>query len=173
MVMRHRLSLEDIVGHIDESAYVAPGAHIIGDVTIGAHSSVWPCAVIRGDVAPIVVGERTNIQDGAILHGATGAPVVVGDGVTIGHAAIVHGCTVLDGALVGMGSIVLNGAIIGEHALVGAGSLVTERHEVRPRTLAFGRPAREVRGLSDEEVADLDESARLYVRLAREAQDGH
>ena len=155
---------------IDEDVYVAPGARIMGDVTIGAGSSVWPCAVIRGDVAPITIGARTNIQDGAILHGATGVAVTIGDGVTVGHGAIVHGCTVGDGALVGMGSIILNGAVIGEHALIGAGSLVTENLEVKPRTLAFGSPAREIRALTDEEVASLDDSARLYVRLASDAR---
>lgn len=157
---------------IDESVYIADGAHVSGDVTIGRDSSVWHGAVVRADIAQVTIGERTNVQDNAVIHVAHAHPVTIGDDVTIGHGAIVHGCTIEDGALIGMGAIVLNGAVIGEGALVGAGSLVTEGHRVTPHTVAFGSPAREVRRMSDEEMRSQLESARLYVELARAARIG-
>lgn len=161
------------MGHspvIDESAYVAQEAHVSGRATIGAESSVWPFAVIRADIAPIRVGDRSNIQDAAVLHGATNHPVIIGDDVTIGHGAIVHGCTICDKALVGMGAIILNGARIGEGAIVGAGALVCENHVVEPHTVAFGSPARAVRPTTPADEAMLEENARAYVRLAGKAR---
>lgn len=142
--------------------YVAPGAVIIGDVTIGPGSSVWSNAVLRGDVAPITVGAGTNIQENAVLHADPGAPCSVGDGVTIGHAAIVHGCTVRDHSLIGMHATVLNQAEIGPESLVAAGALVRERASFPARSMLVGLPAALRRELNDEEVAGLHASASGY-----------
>jgi len=151
-----------------EGAWIAPGAHVIGDVRLGASASVWFGAVIRGDNTPILIGERTNVQDGAVLHSDPGFPLTVGNEVTVGHRAILHGCTVGDGALVGMGAIVLNGAVIGAECLVGAGALVTEGKVFPARMLVVGAPARVVRELTDEEVARLRLSAASYTTRAGE-----
>jgi carbonic anhydrase/acetyltransferase-like protein (isoleucine patch superfamily) len=118
---------------------------IVGDVTIGAGNTIWFNAVLRGDLAPIVIGEHCNIQDGVIGHVNSDQPLIVGDGVSVGHAAIIHGCKIGKGTLIGMGAIVLNGADIGEYALVGAGALVTENQVIPPGTLCLGSPVRVVR----------------------------
>lgn len=154
---------------IDETVFVAEGARIIGDVEIGAHSSVWYNAVLRGDASRIVVGENTNIQDNAVLHGAPGFPTTVGDNVTIGHGAIVHGCTIGSNSLVGMGAIILNGATIGENSIVGAGALVTEGVEIPANSVAFGSPARPRRAMVQRDVEGVTNNARVYVERAREA----
>ncbi|MEW6682731.1 MAG: gamma carbonic anhydrase family protein [Nitrospirota bacterium] len=149
---------------IDPSVYVDPGAQIVGDVVIGAHSSVWCNAVVRGDVNVIRIGARTNIQDLAMLHVTRRtAPLHVGDEVTIGHAAILHGCTVKNRCLIGMGAIIMDGAVIGEESIVGAGALVTEGTVIPPRSLAVGAPAAVRRALRAEEIAFLAESAANYV----------
>ena len=149
---------------IDPTAYVDPGAQIVGDVVIGAHSSVWCNAVVRGDVNVIRIGARTNVQDLAMLHVTRRtAPLHVGDEVTIGHAAILHGCTVKDRCLIGMGAILMDGAVIGEESIVGAGALVTERTVIPPRSLVVGAPAAVRRALRPEEIAFLAESAANYV----------
>lgn len=150
---------------IHESAFVAQGAVVLGDVELGAQSSVWYNAVLRGDIAPIVVGEKTNIQDCAVLHGATGYPVRVGNGVTVGHGAIVHGCTVGDNTLVGMGAIVLNGARIGSDCIIGAGALVTQGTVIPNGSVAFGSPAHVVRAVTDDDRAKNRANAEEYVRL--------
>jgi carbonic anhydrase/acetyltransferase-like protein (isoleucine patch superfamily) len=150
---------------------VDQSAQVIGDVTIGEHSSVWMCVVIRGDVNYIRIGERTNIQDGTVvpvMHDT--CPTVIGDDVTIGHGAIVHGCTIANRVLVGMGAIVLNGASIGEDTIVAAGSLVTERMVIPARSLVMGSPARVKRPLHDAEVASIQEYADNYVRYKRDYQ---
>lgn len=155
----------------NQIAYVAPGGVVVGDVTMGADSSVWYHAVARGDVAPIHIGARTNIQDGAVLHGATGFPVLLGDDVTVGHNAIVHGCTVGNNTLIGMGAIVLNGASIGDDCIIGAGSLVTQGTVVPNGSVAFGSPARVIRQTSDEDRASNKANAAEYVRLAHGTLD--
>lgn len=152
---------------ISESAYVAPGAVVVDNVTIGARSSVWYNAVLRGDVAPIQVGEGTNIQDCAVLHGARGFPVVVGNGVTIGHGAIVHGCTVGNNTLIGMGAIVLNGAIVGDDCIIGAGALVTQGTVIPNGSVAFGNPARIVREVTEADRTANRANAEEYVRLSQ------
>ena len=150
---------------VHPSVFVDESAQVIGDVEIGAESSVWMNAVLRGDVHRIRVGRRTNVQDGAVIHVMRDThPASVGDDVTIGHGAIVHGCTVSDRVLVGMGAILLNGATIGEDTIIAAGSLVTERFTVPPRSLVIGSPARVRRELRDEEVRFVLESAESYVR---------
>jgi carbonic anhydrase/acetyltransferase-like protein (isoleucine patch superfamily) len=149
---------------IGARVFIAENAAIIGDVEIGDDCSIWYGTVLRGDVNPIRIGARTNIQDNAVVHVTNGThPTVIGDDVTVGHAAIVHGCTVERGALIGMGSRVLDGAVVGEQALVGAGALVSEGTHIPPRTLAIGMPARVKRELTPEEIARLEQSAKNYV----------
>jgi carbonic anhydrase/acetyltransferase-like protein (isoleucine patch superfamily) len=151
---------------ISASAFIAETAVIVGDVEIGDDASVWFGAVLRGDVGRIVVGARTNVQDGCILHMTGGvSDVVVGADVTLGHAVIVHGAHVGDGALIGMGTILLDGAVIGEQALVAAGSLVVPRTVVPPKKLAQGRPVRVVRDLTPEECEQGVRGARTYLEL--------
>lgn len=144
--------------------FVADGAKIVGDVTLGAQSSVWFNAVLRGDVAPIHIGEKTNIQDNAVVHGTWNkAAATIGNGVTIGHSAILHGCTIGDNCLIGMGAIVMDLAKIGSNCIVGAGSLVTEGSEFPDGSLILGRPAKAVRPLKTEELAFLPKSAANYI----------
>lgn len=154
--------------HTAEAAYVSPHAVLTHDVRLGGDSGVWHHAVLRGDIAPISVGARSNVQDGAVLHVAATEPCVIGDDVTIGHAAIVHGCRIGDRCLIGMGAIILNGARIGDECVVAAGSLVTERKSFPPRSLIMGSPAKAVRQLDDADVEKILESAASYVRLAKE-----
>ncbi len=154
---------------IDESAWVAPGAAVIGEVELGAETSVWYACVLRGDVHHIRVGQRSNVQDGAVLHVTRDRhPTEVGDEVTIGHRAVVHGCRVGDGALIGIGAVVLDGARVGDEALVAAGAVVAPGAEVPPRTLVVGTPARPVRELRADELALQRERTLSYVTLARE-----
>lgn len=162
-----RIAFEGRAPRIDVTAWVAPGAVVVGDVAVGPDASIWFGAVVRGDIEPVRVGARTNVQDHVTIHVTGGRhPTTVGDGVTIGHGAIVHGCTVGDGCLIGMGAIVMDGARIGARSLVGAGSLVTPGTTIPERTLVLGRPARAVRALSDAEIAELAASADRYVVLA-------
>jgi len=148
---------------IDESVFIAPGAVIVGDVRLGAHSSVWYNAVLRGDSEPISIGPRTNVQDGAVIHVDAGAPCLIGAGVTIGHRAVVHGALIEDDVLIGIGAIVLNGARIGHDSIIGAGSLVTGRSVIPPRSMVLGLPGRVVRSLTDEEVQSIRTAAQHYV----------
>ena len=117
---------------VHDTAFIADGAKLIGDVTVGRESTIWYNSVIRADLARITIGDRTNIQDGCIGHVNTGQPLYIADEVTVGHGAIIHGCTIGQGTLVGMGAMILNGAEIGEYALIGAGSVVTENKHIRP-----------------------------------------
>jgi carbonic anhydrase/acetyltransferase-like protein (isoleucine patch superfamily) len=156
----------------EPSVFVAPSASVIGDVSIGADSSVWYGAVIRGDVMAIRIGERTSIQDNAVMHATGGwSETVVGDEVTVGHSVILHGCRIGSRVLVGMGSIVLDDAEIGEGSMLGAGSLVTARTKIPAGVLAHGRPAKAVRELKPEELANVLEASRLYVQYAREHRE--
>lgn len=149
---------------IHPTVYVAPTASVIGDVVVGAESSLWFGAVLRGDVFHIRVGARTSVQDNSVLHVTHDrSACIVGDDVTIGHAAVLHGCTVRDRVLVGMGAIVLDDADVGSDCIIGAGALVTVGAKIPPRSLLLGRPARVVRPLTDEEVARVAEAASLYV----------
>jgi len=145
--------------------FVAPGAHLIGDVELGRWASVWFNAVLRADEAAIVVGERSNLQDGVVLHTDAGAPCRIGADVTVGHNAVVHGATVDDLVLIGMGAVVLSHARIGSRSLVAAGALVTEGQIVPPESLVMGVPARVVRRLTDDEQERLRWSAAHYVEL--------
>jgi gamma-carbonic anhydrase len=151
------------------SAFVDDSAQVIGDVEIGEASSVWMCAVVRGDVNHIRIGRRTNIQDGTVVHVMKDThPTLIGDEVTIGHAAVVHGCTIEDRCLIGMGAIVLNGARVGEGSIVAAGTLLVEGAVVPPRSLVMGSPGKVRRTLSDAEVAEIEEYAERYVQYRLE-----
>ncbi len=143
-------------------SWIAPGAHVIGDVVLEEGASVWFGAVIRGDNTPIVIGTGSNVQDNAVLHSDPGFPLVVGAGVTIGHRATLHGCTVEAGSLIGMGATVMNGAVIGAQCLVAANALVTEGKSFAPRSLVVGSPARQARELDDATVQALAQSWRQY-----------
>ena len=152
---------------VDPSAYVARGAVLVGDVTIGRSASVWFNCVLRGDVQRIVVGCRTNIQDGTVIHGSTGgSPVIIGDDVTVGHGAILHACTVEDAGFVGFGARVLDGAVIRSGGMLAAGAVLTSRKVVGAGELWAGNPARLLRTLAHEEREGLLASAARYVALA-------
>lgn len=157
---------------VPESVFVAPGSWIIGRVTIGEDSSVWYNVVIRGDVHSITIGERTNIQDGSILHvrNKTG-PLIIGNDVTCGHAVTLHGCTVQDRCLIGIGAIVLDGAVVETESFVAAGALVPPGMVVPSGTLVTGIPAKVRRDLSKDERADIAASADRYVNYAKESRN--
>lgn len=165
-------TIDDVSPSIDATAWVAPSADLIGDVRLGPGASVWFGAVIRADNTPILLGEETNFQDGAIGHSDPGAPLTIGDRVTVGHQAILHGCTVEDEALIGMGARILNGAVIGAQCIVGAGALVTEGKVFEPRSLIVGSPARAIRMLGEEQVAMLRLSAAHYAEKAKRYAEG-
>jgi carbonic anhydrase/acetyltransferase-like protein (isoleucine patch superfamily) len=152
------------VPHIAPSAYIDAAAVVIGDVTIGEDSSVWPCVVIRGDVHHIRIGARTNIQDGSVLHVMRDEyPLVVGDDVTIGHSVTLHGCTVESRCLIGMGAIILNGVKIGAGSIVAAGTLLTERTIIPPGSLVVGQPGKVKRALTPIDQVSIDQYAARYV----------
>ena len=148
---------------LGQGVYLAQTAVVVGDVTLGEHSSVWYHAVLRGDINRIVVGHHTNIQDNAVLHLADDYPCLVGNYVTIGHSAIVHACTIGDECLIGMGAVVLDGAVIGEQCLIGARALVTQRMQIPAGSLVMGSPAKVVRALTPEERSGLKHWAEKYV----------
>lgn len=151
---------------IHPSTYIDPAAQVIGDVEIGADSSVWPMAVLRGDVHWIRVGKRSNVQDGTMCHVTTGThPLILGDDVTIGHGAVLHGCTIGNRVLVGMGAIVLDGAVLEDDCMIGAGALVPEGKRIPSGHLALGVPARVVRPLRPDEIQHLKDSALHYVDI--------
>ncbi len=153
-----------ILPQVDPSAYVDESAQVIGDVHLGADSSVWMNVVIRGDVNVIRIGERSNIQDGTIVHVMRDThPTLVGRDVTVGHAALLHGCTIGDRCLIGMGAQLLNGAEIGSDSIVAAGTLVTEETKIPSRSLVMGRPGKVKRALTDDEVASILDYAERYV----------
>jgi len=151
---------------IGRDVFVAPGAAVIGDVTLGEGASVWFSAVLRGDINRIEIGAGTNVQDGAVIHVAGDKPAIVGRDVTVGHGAIIHAATVGDGCLVGMGATILDGAVIGERSLVGAGALVTPNTVIPAGSLVVGSPAKAKRPLTPEEIAGMADNARRYVELA-------
>ena len=156
---------------IDASAFVHPDATIIGDVVLGANSSVWPQVTLRGDTETLIIGEESNIQDGTVVHADLGCPFRLGRGVTVGHQVMLHGCIVGDGSLIGIQSVVMNGAKIGRNSIVGAGSLVTEGKEFPDNALIVGSPARVVKTLTDEQAARLRASAAHYVANAARHRD--
>ncbi|MGZ0086795.1 gamma carbonic anhydrase [Caldibacillus thermoamylovorans] len=148
---------------IAPSAFIADYVTITGDVTIGEETSVWFHTVIRGDVAPTIIGNRVNIQDNSILHQSPNNPLIIEDGVTVGHQVILHSAIVRKNALIGMGSIILDGAEIGESAFIGAGSLVPPGKTIPPSVLALGRPAKVVRELTEDDFREMERIRREYV----------
>jgi carbonic anhydrase/acetyltransferase-like protein (isoleucine patch superfamily) len=165
----------NVVPIVDPSAYVDESAQVIGDVVVGAESSIWMNVVVRGDVNHIRVGRQSNLQDGVIVHvnHEPSYPTIVGDRVTVGHGAILHGCVVQDRCLIGMGAILLNGVRVGQDSIVAAGSLLAERTVVPPRSLVMGSPGRVKRALTDQELRLIEDGADNYVRYRLEymAQD--
>lgn len=153
--------------NIANSAYIADYATISGDVTIGEESSVWFNTVIRGDVAPTIIGNKTNIQDNSVLHQSPNNPLIIEDEVTIGHQVILHSCKIRKKALIGMGSIILDNAEIGEGAFIGAGSLVPPGKVIPPNTMAFGRPAKVVREINENDRKDMERIVREYADKAQ------
>lgn len=151
---------------IDPSAFVHPAAHVIGDVTLGPQSSVWPTAVIRGDVERIVVGARSNVQDGSVIHADPGIPTIIGADCVIGHRAVVHGSVLEDGVLIGMGAILLNGVHVERGSVIGAGAVVTECTRIPAGSLVLGTPARVVKTLDSDRQAGIVANAARYVALA-------
>lgn len=147
-----------------KNVYIATGAVVRGDVTLGDDVGIWYNAVLRSDLNTITVGNRSNIQDNCVVHPGGNAPVVIGNCVTVGHAAIVHGATIGDNSLIGMGSIIMNGAKIGSHCMIGAGSLVTSGTVIPDGSVAFGRPAQVVRPVTEKEWGNLEKAADFYVR---------
>ncbi|MDD3824179.1 MAG: gamma carbonic anhydrase family protein [Sphaerochaetaceae bacterium] len=168
------LSYEGKHPAVEQAYYIAPSADIIGDVTLGTGASVWFNATVRGDISSVTIGERTNIQDNAVVHVNTELPTVIGNDVTVGHGAIIHACTIGNGCLVGMGSIILDGAVIADECLVAAGALVPPRKYFPPRSLIVGSPAKVVRTLSEEEIDDIRRNTKNYemrsLEFAAQAQ---
>ncbi|ATG50861.1 gamma carbonic anhydrase family protein [Brachybacterium vulturis] len=160
------IEFEGAAPQVPETAWVAPNATLIGTVTLSESSSVFYSAVLRGDMDSITIGERSNIQDGCVVHTDQGFPAVVGAGVSVGHRAVLHGCTVEDDSLIGMGAVVLNGAVVGAGSLVAAGAVVTEGMQIPPGSLVAGVPAKVRRQLDEEGLEALRENARVYVDLA-------
>ncbi len=159
--------IRSYLGHIPQiaaTAYIDMQAVVIGDVVIGEHSSVWPCAVLRADVNFMRIGARTNIQDGSVLHVMRDTnPLILGDDVTVGHAVVLHGCTIESRCLIGMGSIILNGAKVGTGSIIAAGTLVPERTIVAPGSLFMGQPGKLRRTLIPEDFEAIDRYAQRYV----------
>lgn len=159
------ISLEENSPEIDASAWIAPTATVIGNVSIGAGTSIWYGTVLRADMDRMEIGEGSNVQDNCVFHVDADVPLSLGSGVSVGHGAIVHGATVGDNSLIGMGAILLNRSVIGKESLVAAGTLVPEGMEVPPRSLIAGVPGKVRRELTDEEVAKLRQNAEVYQGL--------
>ena len=157
---------------IHSTAYIHPAAHVIGDVTLGARTSIWPTAVLRGDTAPITVGDDSNVQDGSVLHVDRGVPCTIGRRVAIGHRAIVHGATVGDDCLIGMGAIVLNHVSVGSGSIVAAGAVCTEGMSIPPNSLVIGVPGKVRRETTVDERERISRTVESYIALQDEHRAG-
>lgn len=167
--MKNQMAIYQLGEHlpqIDDSAYVAESANVIGKVVLGAQTSIWFGATLRGDNETLTIGAQSNLQEGCVVHSDSGYPLTVGVGVTVGHQAMLHGCTIGDGSLIGIQAVILNGAKIGKNCLVGAGALVTEGKEFPDNSLIIGSPAKAVRTLTAEQLNGLKTSAAAYVERA-------
>ena len=177
--MPNILNYQGLSPVLGKGSWIAPGATVIGDVELGEDSSVWFGCVIRGDVHRIRIGDRTNIQDLSMIHvthykrpdKSDGHPTIIGNDVTVGHRVMLHGCTIEDACLIGTSATILDGAVIGRESIVGAGALVTGGKVFPPRSLILGSPAKVVRQLTDEEVAELYASAKRYVGFMKNYRD--
>jgi len=158
---------------LDDTVFVAPTAVVLGDVTVGAESSLWYASVIRGDTEPIRIGRQTNVQDGCILHADPGFPCRIGDRVTLGHGAIVHGATLEDDVLIGMRAVVMNGARIGAGSLIAVGAVVTEKTEIPPGSVVMGIPGKVRRPVTDEDTRRIAHAAEHYVEQAKRYRKLH
>ncbi|MET7770211.1 gamma carbonic anhydrase family protein [Nocardia sp. NPDC005366] len=158
-----RIEFGGVAPEIDDSSWIAPNATVIGRVKLGGEVSVWYGAVLRGDLEDIIVGTKTNIQDGCVLHADPGFPLTVGSGVSVGHNAILHGCTVGDDVLIGMGATVLNGAVIGEGSLIAANALIPEGAQIPPGSLVAGVPGKVRRELSEAERDGIRLNSAVYL----------
>jgi len=156
----------------DGSVWIAPNASVIGEVHLSSESSVWFGVVIRCDNEPVLIGERSNIQDNSVLHSDPGSPLKIGNGVTVGHKAMLHGCTIGDNSLVGIGATVLNGAVIGENCLIGAHALITEGKVIPDNSMVVGAPGKIIRTLDEAHINMLKASAAVYVANAKRFRDG-
>ena len=154
--------------NIDKTVFIAEGARVIGDVSIGKNSSVWFNAVLRGDEEQIIIGEGSNVQDNCVIHVGPGCPTILGKGVTVGHLALLHGCRIGDNTLIGMNSTILNGAVIGQDGVIAAASLITKGEKIPDNSLAFGRPAKIVRTVTETEIESNRYDADFYVKEAAE-----
>ena len=164
--------LDDLSPRLADTAWVADSAQVMGNVELAANTSVWFGAVLRGDTEVIRVGRGSNIQEHSVVHADVGFPVTIGENVTVGHQVMLHGCSIGDGSLIGIQAVVLNGAKIGKHCLVGAGALVTEGKQFPDGSMFIGAPAKVVRQLTPEQMAELDRSAEHYVENARRFRSG-
>ena len=151
--------------------FIAPGAIVLGDVTLGEDVGIWYHATVRGDRSSIVIGDRSNIQDNAVVHVDAEHAVVIGKNVTVGHGAIIHGCEIGDNTLIGMGAIIMNGARIGKNCIVGAGALVTQNARIPDNSLVLGNPAKIKRDVTEEEIALNLRNAESYVKEARQMRE--
>ncbi len=156
---------------IEEQVFIASGAKVIGNVTLKEGANVWFNSVLRGDLAPVEIGEKTNIQDGTVGHVDYEQPLIVGNYVTVGHGAILHGCTIKDGTLIGMGATIMNGAVIGEGSIVAAGTLIPENKEIPPGSVIMGVPGKVVRELSQKEQEEIKTWAEDYHHKAMKYQE--
>ena len=161
------LAYKNYYPELGEEAYVAPGAYVIGNVKVGARTSIWFGASVRGDMEQITIGEESNIQDNVTIHVDYDTPTIIGNRVTVGHNVVLHSCIVEDGALIGMGAVILNGAVIGKDSLVAAGSLVTPNTKIPPRSMVMGSPGKVVRTLSEDNIPVKDEMYLNYLNLIR------
>jgi len=156
---------EDRIPSLPEEYYVADSAEVIGDVRLGHQSSVWFGAVLRGDIEPIIVGERSNIQDNSVAHTSRNYPTILGDDVTVGHKVMLHACKVGNNCLIGMGAILLDGCEIGDNCIIGAGSVVAQGRKIPAGSLALGTPAKVIRSLSEDDFINIRGFAERYVAL--------
>ncbi len=163
---------EDRIPKLPEEFYIAETAAVIGDVVLGEQASIWFGAVLRGDIEPIIVGARSNIQDNSVAHTSTDYPVILGDDVTVGHKVTLHGCKVGNNCLIGMGAILLDGCEIGDNCIIGAGSLVGQNKKIPPCSLAVGSPAKVIRTLTEEDFAGIRRFADRYVSLQAQYRNG-
>ena len=154
------------------NCYIAPGARVIGNVTLAEEVGIWFNAVLRGDNEPIVIGPGSNVQDGCVLHTDPGFPMTLGANVTVGHSAVLHGCTIGEGTLIGMGAVVLNGARIGKGCLIGANALITEGKEIPDYSMAVGQPAKVIRPIDEALAAELRRAADVYKRRQQQYREG-